>query len=237
MLMTCIYRDRTRAWLNGNLTQEAAEIERHVAGCSECQEQYPTTAAAPTRFAAPPFLRHKVLGALDAGAPRHRGFWLGALGGSLTTALAAGLAFLLFLAPSAATLADAVADAHARAMMSGQTIMVASSDHHTVKPWFASRIGLSPPVMDFAGQGFALIGGRLDRVAGHDAATIAYRHGKHELDLFVWARTDAKIAQSAMRRGYRIAFWNAGDLAFAAISDIDAVEFAKFVALARRVPE
>jgi anti-sigma factor RsiW len=238
--MTCGYSDRTRAWLSGELAgEDTSEIERHVAGCLECQDQYPAGGGAPTRFHAPLSLRRSVSRALDAETrrPTRRSFWFGALGGSFTTALAAGLALLLFLPPSAATLADAVVDAHTRAVMSGETIMVASSDHHTVKPWFASHIALSPPVANFARQGFPLIGGRTDRVAGHDAAAIAYRHGKHELDLFVWVHNGGKTAQSGMRRGYRIAFWRNGDLDFAAISDVDAVEFAKFVSLARGSPE
>jgi len=234
--MSCDRQDRTRAWLNGDLADDG-EIERHVAGCAQCQALEPEPLGAhATRFAAPELLRRRVLRALEGERPASR-FWLGALSGSLGTALAAALAFLLILPPSAASLADAVTDAHARAMMANQTIMVASSDHHTVKPWFASHVPLSPPVVDFASEGFVLAGGRIDSIAGHDSAVIVYRHGRHVLDLFVWADSHERLPQSGMRHGYRIAFWKAHDLDYAAVSDVDANEFAKFLALARKGAE
>ena len=61
-----------------------------------------------------------------------------------------------------------------------------STDHHTVKPWFSGRIALSPPVADFAGQGFALTGGRIQTVDGIAMAVVVYRHDAHQVDLFVW---------------------------------------------------
>jgi len=36
-----------------------------------------------------------------------------------------------------------------------------------------------------------------------------------------------------MRRGFRSAFWKQGDLDYAAVSDVDAQAFAKFVGQAR----
>ena len=86
-------------------------------------------------------------------APKSRAFWWGAASGGGASALAAALALFLFLPPSAASLAEAVADAHARALTSGKTIMVASSNHHIVKPWLAAHAGISPPATDFAAAG------------------------------------------------------------------------------------
>jgi hypothetical protein len=36
-----------------------------------------------------------------------------------------------------------------------------------------------------------------------------------------------------MVRGFRMAFWKAGDLNYAAVSDVDAAAFQKFVSLAK----
>jgi anti-sigma factor RsiW len=110
---------------------------------------------------------------------------------------------------------------------------VVSSNHHTVKPWFAGRIEVSPPVADFAKDGFVLAGGRVDRVAGSRAAVVVYRHGKHEIDLFVWPDRGARLPGESLRHGYRSFFWKNGDLDFAAVSDTERAELVKFTNLVR----
>ncbi len=162
-----------------------------------------------------------------------RSFWMGVTGGAGLSALAAGFVLLALLPPSIATLTQSVAGAHARALTAGTTIMVASSNHHTVKPWLAAHAGLSPPVSDFASDGFALTGGRVDEVAGRPAAVMVYAHGNHELDLFAWPDRGAALPAPGMVHGFRTAIWKAGDMDFAAVSDVDSAAFQKFVARAR----
>jgi anti-sigma factor RsiW len=231
--------------------EAAAAAERHIAGCAACQAfcadvadlSDAIRAAAP---ATPPDLRRRVLAALDAEdarrlaaerSPRRRSFWQGALSGAGATGLAAGLAVLAMLPPSAESLADQVTKAHTRALMSERLIEVASSDHHTVKPWFAGKIAISPPVKDFPAEGFRLAGGRLDRVAGAPAAVLVYQHGRHKVDLFVWADRGAPLPAASVRHGYRAMYWKSGDLDFAAVSDTAAPELATFVQLMRSQPE
>jgi anti-sigma factor RsiW len=130
-------------------------------------------------------------------------------------------------------LTQSVTAAHARALVTGPLIMVASSNHHTVKPWLAAHAAISPPVMDFALEGFALTGGRVDEVAGSRAAVMVYRHGNHQIDLFAWPDRGAHLPQPAMAHGFRSFFWKSGDLDFAAVSDVDAGAFKKFTGLVR----
>src|SRR5581483_3144378 len=89
----------------------------------------------------------------------NRPFWLGAASGAGAALLAAAMALFVILPPSAESLAQSLAASHAEAL-NGQLIQVASSNHHTVKPWLAAHAGLSPPAEDFAAQGFPLAGGR-----------------------------------------------------------------------------
>jgi anti-sigma factor RsiW len=121
--------------------------------------------------------------------------------------------------------------------MRGQAIQVASTSHHTVKPWFAGRVLISPPVADFAREGFVLAGGRVDEIAGARAAVVVYRHGHHTIDLFVWADRGAPLPKESIIRGYRALFWKRGDLDFAEVSDMGGAETQQFAQLAKQVPE
>jgi anti-sigma factor RsiW len=252
--MSCPDLLHTQALLDGELEENAAaKAERHIAGCPECQELRADFARLSdaigrnaARHRAPASLRNRIGAALHAEhraakvlpfPTGRRNFWFGAASGAGVSALAAALAFLIILPPSAATLTESVTDAHTQALMTGQTIQVASSNHHTVKPWFAGRVPVSPPVADFAPQGFPLAGGRIDKVAGTTAAVVAYRHGKHEIDLFVWPDRGSRLPGQSTTRGYHSVFWKSGDLDFAAVSDTDRTELNKFVTLVRGQPE
>lgn len=238
--MSCNETLRTQSWLDGELDNAAAaEAERHVETCVECQALVANAAMVGdamrgiTRHRTPAHLRARVGAALDRERRPMRSFWAGAASGGGITALAAGFALFLLLPPTAATLTQSVVDAHGRALTSGQTIMVASSSHHTVKPWLASHVAISPPVTDFADEGFPLIGGRADEVAGSRAAVAVYARGKHQIDLFAWTDHGGRLPEQSVTRGFRSAFWKQGDLDYAVVSDIDAASFAKFVTLAR----
>ena len=247
--MNCPELLRTQAFLDGELTGDAArEAERHIAGCDECRafsaniaELSDAMRANMTSHRAPQALHSRIGALLDKETPtadfiprwRRREFWTGALSGIGASALAAALTVSVLLPPSAETLAQSVADAHTNALMSGKIIQVASSSHHTVKPWFAGKVEVSPPVADFAQQGFPLIGGRVDKVAGSRAAVVVYNHGRHEIDLFVWPDKGAQLPGESMRHGYHAIFWKNGDLNFAAVCDMEGAELHKFVNLVR----
>jgi anti-sigma factor RsiW len=251
--MTCQGLLRSQAYLDGELDgTAAAEAERHIEICPDCRAFSSDTALLSdavkrklVRHRASTHLRKRVLTGLDAERPPAKvlslrpgqGFWVGAAAGVGLSALAAGFAVLAILPPSAQTLAQSVADAHTEALMSGRTVEVASSSHHTVKPWFAGRVPLSPPVAEFSQKGFTLAGGRMAKVAGNSAAVVVYRHGRHEVDLFVWADAGSPLPKESVRHGYRLVFWKRGDLDFAAVSDIDDREMHKFAQLVQSEPE
>ena len=238
---------RTQAWLDGELDEIAAgEAQRHVETCAGCRAFVSDTAAVSdairrdaSRWTAPLLLRTRVANAIANESRRTRidlrsgNFWFGAAGGAGFSALAAAVVLFLLLPVSSSTLVASLTDAHTNALMGHRTIEIVSSSHHTVKPWFAGRIAVSPPVADFAAQGFALSGGRVDRVAGEPAAVVVYRHGAHEIDLFAWADKGQTLPPEAVRHGYRTVFWKNGDLDLAAISDTERAELEKFVQLVR----
>ncbi|MGE5616474.1 MAG: anti-sigma factor family protein [Bacillota bacterium] len=118
---------------------------------------------------------------------------------------------------------DEVVTSHVRALMTSRPIDVVSSDQHTVKPWYAGKLDFSPPVTDFAAQGFALAGGRVDYVNGRAVAALVYRDREHLIDLFVWPASQGEEAVTAIeRRGFNVVHWSSGGMAYWAASDAEA---------------
>ncbi len=248
--MACEESLKTQAYLDGELdAAQALEIEAHLEHCVECQAlaidlaDLKAAMAGATYHRAPVELRAKIAGALNAEikivpmAVRRKsglksGFWLGAGSGAGGMAIAASLAFLL-LAP-ANTMVTELGDAHVRSLMGEHLIDVASSDHHTVKPWFAGHADISPPAEDFKADGFTLVGGRIDYVHGARAAVVVYRHGAHIINLFTWADRNVRLPDTGSRDGYRMIFWKQRDLELAAVSDVNSIELDKFVALVKK---
>ena len=134
------------------------------------------------------------------------------------------------LAASRNLLAEELVSAHVRSLLPDHLTDVLSSDQHTVKPWFAGKTDFAPPVRDFAADGFPLVGGRLDYVAGHPAAALVYQRNKHVINLFVWpsASGGAPIEHILSRRGYNLVSWQQDDLVFCAVSDLNRLELELF---------
>jgi anti-sigma factor RsiW len=232
--------------LDGELdAANAAAMEAHVQLCAGCAaelarlESLRRLLRAPgVGFRAPEDLRARIEAELDAAAlptapaplPRRRPpRWLPGAGlAALAATLVLGVA-VLAPRPEQLALEDQVVSGHIRSLQASHLTDVATSDRHTVKPWFNGRIDFAPPVQDLAAQGFPLAGGRLDYLHDREVAALVYRRRLHVINVFVWpARAGEAPAGNARLHGYSVSWWTRGGLEFWAVSDIDLRELQQF---------
>ncbi|MEJ8837465.1 anti-sigma factor family protein [Ramlibacter sp. AN1133] len=127
---------------------------------------------------------------------------------------------------------------HVRATMAQRSIDVASSDQHTVKPWFATQLDYSPPVRPLEVPGTVILGGRVDYVDGRRVAVIVYQHGRHLVDHYIWPTRQADdTVKVTVVDGIRIAQWSRGGMAHKLVSDMDPEELRVIVQACRQQEE
>lgn len=249
--MECrIAQSLLEAYLDGELDRDGARaLEAHADGCAECSaelgklDELRRALRAPAlRHAAPAALRERLAAAV-AGAQRSRSrarvqpSWLRYAAACLL-AFGAGAASVQWWNAGRGADAQLTRDlfaSHWRALAATSPVDVVSSDRHTVKPWFAGKLAQAPLVQDFAGQGFALAGGRIDYVGDARVPVLVYRHGAHLIDVFVLPQDASARSVAATRvHGYRVEPVRLGDAAAAVISDMDDAELARFEELLAR---
>ena len=131
--------------------------------------------------------------------------------GSLAASLALGVAigassYGLIARPSAdEDVQRAIVSGFIRGRLSGQTVDVATSDRHTVKPWFSGKIADATTVVDLKTDGFPLVGGRIDVVGRMPVATLVYQRREHQIALTEMPAPSAdgsKVPRGETRDGY-----------------------------------
>ena len=235
------------AYVDGELTAvESAEFERALAWCPECRKRLDEARMLGRLLRelpaepAPDLLRARVERELRtiAGQPRERmrqRMRWSAMAASVIVALGLGWLGGALTGPGNRE-ADAVVASYLRAAMAEHTVDIASSDRHTVKPWYAGRIDYAPPVHDLTTDGFPLLGGRLDLIDGRKIAVLVYRRNQHKLALSLWPASSPgnNTPRVSERDGFSIAEWRHGGFELRAVSDVAPGEIASFAAALNR---
>jgi anti-sigma factor RsiW len=147
-------------------------------------------------------------------------------------ALGSGSTWFVLHQPASDRIAEAIVDDHIRGLIAGPTD-VKSSERHIVKPWFSGRIPQSPRVVDLAGEGFPLIGARVDVLGTTPVATLVYGRRLHVISLS--AVPDAAAGEGApvpvSTKGYNLVSWSENGVRYYAISDLALGELQTFVRL------
>jgi len=218
----------------------AREVETHAAACRSCaaelaaaREMKNLLARTNLQFTPPASLRARIEGVLPKPQPVAdrrtllKGF---ALGTAMSALAASGIGFVVLRDARGDRLMGEAISAHLRSLQSEHLTDVLSTDQHTVKPWFNGKIDLAPPVPDLTGQGFTLIGGRLDFIDGRPVAALVYRRRAHVINVFVGQELGQAPASPHLQvvQGFNVLRWRDGGLSLMAVSDLNAQELEEF---------
>jgi anti-sigma factor RsiW len=224
------------SYFDGELSVvRAAEFKHHLAHCSDCIDELAALSSvrgslkyARLYEAAPASLRLRIRADIHSMMPAARPSlplgWRGLIA-------AAAFLFVMFILwrviPTVrkeenyqAEFAAEILDAHLRSLLPGQITNVNSTDPETVRAWFDSEVKFIFPVRNFADDGFALQGGRVDIVQGRTVAALVYRNREQVFNVFIWrTRESDDSAHAGTRQGYQWIDWRKDRLEFCAVSE------------------
>ena len=251
--MTC---EDARPLLDAHVDRELdvvtdREVTRHLSQCERCAREVESIRALKKalgeggRARAPEVLRRRIVDALgsspavDRARATRAARWLPRSSTiAIPAAIAALLALLLiprmFRVDQGDFLVRQVVAAHVRSTQVDHLTDVASSDRHTVKPWFEGKIDFSPPVTDFQAETFKLVGGRVDYLDDRPVAALVYQHGPHLINVFVWPSDGSERGPTLLTRsGYNLDHFSHAGMNYWIVSDMGVDEMKKLAALLR----
>ena len=251
--MTC---EDARPLLDAHVDRELdvvtdREVTRHLSHCERCAREVESIRALKKalgeggRARAPEVLRRRIVDALgsspavDRARATRAARWLPRSSTiAIPAAIAALLALLLiprmFRVDQGDFLVRQVVAAHVRSTQVDHLTDVASSDRHTVKPWFEGKIDFSPPVTDFQAETFKLVGGRVDYLDDRPVAALVYQHGPHLINVFVWPSDGSERGPTLLTRsGYNLDHFSHAGMNYWIVSDMGVDEMEKLAALLR----
>jgi anti-sigma factor RsiW len=165
---------------------------------------------------------------------RVHGAWL--RGWAVTAVLGvAGFVALRLGRAKEETFAREIVASHIRSLIPGHVADFVNDDEEAVRAWFAGRVDFAPTVAPLAEDGFSLVGGRLDYIAGHRVPVLVYSAEGHVINVYSWrsGSSSATLPEGDGARGYRLLHWQRLGVWTCVVTDLDALTLRSFVKLLR----
>jgi anti-sigma factor RsiW len=223
-----LMRELLEPFVDGELDPiRQADVREHLAGCAACtalhqelQKLSEDLRRQAPYFRAPTGLRDRIRKSLRPASAPWRWSALAAMI-LLAFSIAANVILLRSRSSQQQLLAEAIVASHVRSMIGTHLFDVASTDQHTVKPWFNGRVDYAPEVHDFSDKGFALVGGRVEFIDNRRVATLVYQRRQHVINVFVWPDSTDLAAQTSVRNGYNVIHWSKAGATWWLASDLN----------------
>jgi anti-sigma factor RsiW len=171
-------------------------------------------------------LRSRIDAAVESKAGGHRSWRALAAAALIGAVLGAAGTIALVRSDSGREASSLVVTNHIRGLLAPQPFDIASSDRHEIKPWFTSRLPESPQIVDLGGDGFSLLGGRVDVLGEQPVATVVYRHGGHTISLTTLR--GSRTVSGGSIAGYTVRTWREGEFTYVAVADLPDADLDRF---------
>ncbi len=205
---------------------QSVAVNAHLAGCPACRSRFVSLSALldvirakPERPEVSDALLRRLYASLPR-PPRRLARWAPTMGAMAATAMVTVVVLQVGTRRPGPPFEDELVEAHLRSLQVDHLTDVASSDRHTVKPWFQGKLEYAFPVVDLAEQGFPLLGGRLDQLEHRPVGVLVYRRRQHTINVFVSQAEGAPRESLATERGFHVRGWSHAGLQYWAVSDV-----------------
>lgn len=231
-------------YLDGELSaDQASALQQHIGECPRCAAEVSeliglkhSLRAARSRFTPTIEFRRKI--ERQIAQPRHNWWRTRFVLALATAAVFLVIVSVLWMQRSRHTDSlGEVADLHVEALASANPVDVVSTDRHTVKPWFQSKIPFSFNIPELTGTEFSLLGGRLVYLHQQPGAQLIFSLRKHEISVLIFQKTTEISnalpagSQTEKRNSFTVATEDSQQLRFVIIGDADANEMQKLAQL------
>jgi anti-sigma factor RsiW len=232
--MTCVeWQEKLDAYLDGELSlADARAVAEHLRSCADCAAECLSRAqmrlavrSAGERYKPETAFRARIEKQFTSSQSSSKSrLWFPVLAGSLV--VVAVLMFILIIGrqPKPDLLLGELADLHVATLASSNPVDVASTDRHTVKPWFEGKIPFTFNLPELQDTGFSLVGGKVAYLSQAPGAELIFRIRQHQISVFIFQERvwrgirSVNDVQNVKSFGART--WTHNDLRYFVIGDV-----------------